>query len=263
MPGRSHPRFDALTVPKASDVLASEVRERILRRVHRGHGAAAGASTRRADGAEPRHGTGGAADSRGGEAAPDQAGPRRRAFVHRPGRESLASTVQLVIRGQRIRLEALHETREAIEPTCAALAAVRRTDRDLAELDAAQRDLVEAGDDIPRFLRANIDWHSAVARASDNELLIGFMSALAVDLRRHEPRTVHGRRDPLDHRPRAREDHRRDPRPGRPGGDAAHGAPRVRIRRRGRAGGPAGPGGTVRAHGGLTPASPRRASPDH
>jgi DNA-binding FadR family transcriptional regulator len=84
-----------------------------------------------------------------------------------------------VIRGQRIRLEALHETREAIEPTCAALAARRWSADDLAELDAAQVDLVEAGDDIPRFLRANIRWHSAVARAGDNELLIGFMSALS------------------------------------------------------------------------------------
>ncbi|MER5660291.1 FadR/GntR family transcriptional regulator [Streptomyces mirabilis] len=180
MPGRSHPRFDALTVPKASDVLASEVRERILsgeftegmalppeRQLVEQTGLSR-ATVREAlrileveKLLQIRPGRGGGA------------------FVHRPGRESLASTVQLVIRGQRIRLEALHETREAIEPTCAALAAVRRTDRDLAELDAAQRDLVEAGDDIPRFLRANIDWHSAVARASDNELLIGFMSALS------------------------------------------------------------------------------------
>ncbi|HSA50934.1 MAG TPA: FCD domain-containing protein [Yinghuangia sp.] len=169
-----------LSVPKASDVLAAEVRERILsgefsegtalppeRQLVEQTGLSR-ATVREAlrileveQLLEIRPGRGGGA------------------FVHRPNRESLASTVQLVIRGQQIRLDALHETREAIEPTCAALAAERRTDLDLAALDAAHAELVEAGDDIPRFLRANIRWHNAVARAGDNELLIGFMSALS------------------------------------------------------------------------------------
>lgn len=35
------------------------------------------------------------------------------------------------------------------------------------------------GDDVPRFLRANVRWHTAVAKAGDNELLIGFMTALS------------------------------------------------------------------------------------
>lgn len=101
------------------------------------------------------------------------------AFVHRPGRESLASTVRLVIRGQQIRLDALHETREAIEPACAALAARRRTEDNMADLDSAHAELADAGDDVARFLRANIRWHNAVAKAGDNELLIGFLAALS------------------------------------------------------------------------------------
>jgi DNA-binding FadR family transcriptional regulator len=180
MSDESRPRFDALTVPKASDVLAAEVRERILsgeltegtalppeRQLVEQTGLSR-ATVREAlrileveKLLRIRPGRGGGA------------------FVHRPNRDSVASTVRLVIRGQQIRLEALHETREAIEPTCAALAAKRRTDRDLADLDSAHADLVGAGDDIPRFLRANIRWHAAVARAGDNELLIGFMSALS------------------------------------------------------------------------------------
>ncbi|GGK59902.1 FadR/GntR family transcriptional regulator [Streptomyces flaveus] len=176
------PRFTALTVPKAADVLAADVRERIL------------------SGELPE-----------GSALPperqlvEQTGLSRAtvrealrilevekllrirpgrgggAFVHRPDRESLASTVQLVIRGQQIRLDALHETREAVEPACAALAASRRTELDLAELDSVHSELVDAGaaGDVPRFLRANVRWHTIVARASGNELLIGFMSALS------------------------------------------------------------------------------------
>ncbi|WP_330293215.1 FadR/GntR family transcriptional regulator [Streptomyces sp. NBC_00576] len=176
----SDPRFDVVRVPKASDVLAAEVRERILsgeftegmalppeRQLVEQTGLSR-ATVREALRILEVERLVRIRPGRGGGA-----------FVHRPGHESVANTVRLVIRGQQIRLEALHETREAIEPTCAALAAKRRTAADLAELDAAHAELVTADDDIPRFLRANVRWHTAVAKAGDNELLIGFMTALS------------------------------------------------------------------------------------
>lgn len=174
------PRFEPLTIPKASDVLAAEVRERIFsgelaegtalppeRQLVEQTGLSR-ATVREALRVLEVENLLHIRPGRGGGA-----------FVHRPDHRSLANTVRLVIRGQRIRLESLHQTREAIEPTCAALAARHRTGEDLAELDTANSDLVEAGADIPRFLRANIRWHSAVAKAGGNELLIGFMSALS------------------------------------------------------------------------------------
>lgn len=176
----SDPRFDVVRVPKASDVLAGEVRERILsgeftegmalppeRQLVEQTGLSR-ATVREALRILEVERLVRIRPGRGGGA-----------FVHRPGHESVANTVRLVIRGQQIRLEALHETREAIEPTCAGLAAKRRTVADLAELDAAHAELVSADDDIPRFLRANVRWHTAVAKAGDNELLIGFMTALS------------------------------------------------------------------------------------
>ncbi|MEU6541171.1 FCD domain-containing protein [Streptomyces sp. NPDC047000] len=174
------PRFGPLTVPKASDVLAGEVRERILSGEF-GEGTALPPERRLVEQTGLSRATVREAlrileVERLVEIRPGRGGG---AFVHRPGRESLADTVRLVIRGQRIRLEALHETREAIEPACAALAARRRTEQDLADLEAAHTELVEAGDDVPRFLRANIQWHNAVAKAGDNELLIGFLAALS------------------------------------------------------------------------------------
>ncbi|MBA2947869.1 FadR family transcriptional regulator [Streptomyces sp. PSKA28] len=169
-----------MSVPKASDVLAAEVRERILsgefpegmplppeRQLVEQTGLSR-ATVREALRILEVERLLRIRPGRGGGA-----------FVHRPDHQSLASTVQLVIRGQQIRLDALHETREAMEPACAALAAGRRTDHDLVEMDAAHTELVEAGEDIPQFLRANVRWHTAVARASGNELLIGFMSALS------------------------------------------------------------------------------------
>ncbi|WP_372477334.1 FadR/GntR family transcriptional regulator [Nocardia australiensis] len=101
------------------------------------------------------------------------------AFVQQPGGDAVASSVSLLIRGQQLRLTDLLETREAIEPACAALAAKYRTDADIATLDAANALLGDLDIPLEQFLQANVDWHLAVAIASHNELLTGFMTALS------------------------------------------------------------------------------------
>lgn len=107
-----------------------------------------------------------------------KAGRAGGAFVRRPGSESMAQSVGLVIRGRQLRLAALLETREAMEPFCAQLAALNRTPNDLIALDAANDALAASGTDLPAFLKANVDFHIAVATASHNELLSGLMIAL-------------------------------------------------------------------------------------
>ncbi|HKP08805.1 MAG TPA: FCD domain-containing protein [Microbacterium sp.] len=88
------------------------------------------------------------------------------AFIQRPGELAMANTVEDIIRGREIRRSALLETRRAIEPFCARLAVRTRTDEQLEELQAA----------IPTV---NGEWHIAVARASNNALLSGLMLALS------------------------------------------------------------------------------------
>jgi len=100
------------------------------------------------------------------------------AFVYRPDKESVADSVRLLIRGRQIRIPALLETREAIEPYCAQLAAKHRTDEDLERLDQANADIAADGT-LAAFLQANVDWHIAVAVASHNELLTGIVLALS------------------------------------------------------------------------------------
>jgi GntR family transcriptional regulator, transcriptional repressor for pyruvate dehydrogenase complex len=97
------------------------------------------------------------------------------AFVQRPDGDSVANSVSLLIRGRQIRLL---EAREGVEPVCARLAAKYRTDEDLARLDAANVAIAADGP-LEDFLQANVDWHVAVAAASHNELLTGFMAALS------------------------------------------------------------------------------------
>ncbi len=111
------------------------------------------------------------------------------AFVYRPGKESVADSVRLLIRGRQIRIPALLETREAIEPYCAQLAAKHRTDDDLERLDKAN-EAIAADGTLADFLHANVDWHVAVAVASHNELLAGFMLALSRSI--YEATDTHG-----------------------------------------------------------------------
>ena len=176
---RSTIQLSPMDVPKASDVLANELRERILSGVY----------------------------PEGTPLPPERelvvqtrmsrttvrealrilevqglirikAGRAGGAFVQRPGEESVAKTLDLLIRGRQIRLASVHETREAIEPSCARLAAANRTSADLSRLEAAN-DALPASDSIEEFLQANVDWHVAVATASHNEILTGVMLALS------------------------------------------------------------------------------------
>ncbi|GLZ48131.1 GntR family transcriptional regulator [Actinomycetospora sp. NBRC 106375] len=172
-------RLSPMEVPKASDVLANELRERIL------------------SGEYPE----------GTPLPPERelvvqtrmsrttvrealrilevqglirikAGRAGGAFVQHPGEESVADSLELLIRGRRLRLASVHETREAIEPSCARLAAQHRTADDLRALTAAN-ETIAASASLEEFLQANVDWHVAVATAGHNEILTGIMMALS------------------------------------------------------------------------------------
>lgn len=102
--------------------------------------------------------------------------------VCRPSRESLERSVSLFIRGQRVRPQDLLQTREALETVVARMAAEHRDGADLASLNELHRQLVAAVGDHPRFLKVNLAWHLAVAKASHNELLAGFINAISHEI---------------------------------------------------------------------------------
>jgi DNA-binding FadR family transcriptional regulator len=107
-----------------------------------------------------------------------KAGRAGGAFVQQPGEESVANSLDLLIRGRQIRLASVHETRGAIEPACARLAALHRTPGDLRRLETANEAIAASGS-LEEFLEANVDWHVGVATASHNEILTGVMIALS------------------------------------------------------------------------------------
>jgi len=173
-------RLAPMKVPKASDVLAHELRERILSgEFAEGTGlpaerdlvAQTGMSRTTVREALRILEVQGLIRIRTGRSGG--------AFVQQPGEDAMASTVNMLIRGRQLHLADLLQTREAIEPYCAGLAAENRTDDDLRTLDEAVVLIDRAGDRLADFLEANVEWHVAVARASHNEILAGLMVALS------------------------------------------------------------------------------------
>ena len=173
------PVLSPMHVPKASDVLAQELRERIL------------CGDFPVDTALPSERTL-VAQTRLSRTTVHEAlrvlevqglleirsGRAGGAYVKSPGQDSVANSVSLLIRGRHIGMARLLETRVVMEPSCAEMAARHRS---VADLDALERanDGLAAGGSLDDFLAANIDWHVAVARASGNEILGGFLQALS------------------------------------------------------------------------------------
>lgn len=100
-------------------------------------------------------------------------------MVCQPSRDTIVKTVNLYITSRKTRISSLVEARAAIEPTAALLAARNRTEDDLETIKQLHEHLVENLDDVDEYLRANIDWHTAIVNASHNDLLIAFMESIA------------------------------------------------------------------------------------
>jgi GntR family transcriptional repressor for pyruvate dehydrogenase complex len=171
-----------ISVPKAADVLADQLREQILKgelpagtdlpkeRELREKAGLSRATVREALRILEGEGLIATRIGRNGGSA-----------VARPTSATIERSVGIFIRSQRIRLEAVLETRAAIEPSSARYAALHRTDEDLVELDRCHAELerASAANDVPAYVKANLEWHVQVVRASHNELLIAFISAVS------------------------------------------------------------------------------------
>ena len=91
-----------------------------------------------------------------------------------------AASVALARRLASAETQDVLEVRRALDLTAASLAAVRRTDADVANLRATydrRCDVARSGD-VRAFAAADIDFHRAVAAASHNALLVDLYGAL-------------------------------------------------------------------------------------
>src|ERR1700716_3221560 len=137
-PTRSSVVLTPVDVPKASDVLARELRERILSG-ELTEGTALPAERELVKQTQMSRATVREALRilEVQNLVRVRAGRAGGAFVQRPTTKSMANSVTMLIRGRHIKLVDLMETREALEPFCAELAARNRTDDGLPDLDRA------------------------------------------------------------------------------------------------------------------------------
>lgn len=95
-----------------------------------------------------------------------------------PGRANLSRSVEIFMRGSGVPPSALLECRAAIEPMLARLAALHRTEEELAQMEDVQQKFARAQADLPLFRTLNYDWHRQIAHCSRNEPLIALMDAI-------------------------------------------------------------------------------------
>lgn len=169
-----------LKVPKASDVLADELRRQILNGdlpegtalpVERDLAVSSGLSRTAVREALRILEIEGLVQTRPGRAGGS--------FVQRPDSSSMSRSVGAFVAGRKVKFRALLEVREALEPAGAELAATHRDDADLAELDLACDRLEASFDDVPGFLLRNLEWHVIVVSASHNDLMDAFIRSLS------------------------------------------------------------------------------------
>ncbi|MEN2738673.1 FadR/GntR family transcriptional regulator [Microbacterium sp. X-17] len=96
-----------------------------------------------------------------------------------PGKDLVTNSLNQFVRGRRIPLRTLNETREVLEPALARLAASYRTEEDLERIKLLHQELVDAAANFQRFSKLNIKWHNAVAQASGNDLLSAVLEAIS------------------------------------------------------------------------------------
>lgn len=93
----------------------------------------------------------------------------------------LKRALDLFIRGQQVPISVLAETIQAFAPTLAELAARHRTDEDIATMEEMLAKLDEVNDSRS-FVKRNIEWHLAVARASHNPVLVSIYQVIGPGL---------------------------------------------------------------------------------
>ena len=99
-------------------------------------------------------------------------------FVRRPDASTFERSLQSLVSGRALRFHSLLEAREGLEPVAARLAAMHRTDEDLASLEARGQALAAAVGDVSTFLQRNVEWHLAVGAASHNEIIEAVVNSL-------------------------------------------------------------------------------------
>jgi GntR family transcriptional repressor for pyruvate dehydrogenase complex len=121
--------------------------------------------------------------------------PGRGTFVIDSTSLAVRDSIDMLIKiGRMDGITALVEVREILEPGIAALAATRATSDQIATMQEAVDTMENAMGDPHTFVEADLDFHLALAQATNNALIPALLDSLADLLREHRMRaaTVEG-----------------------------------------------------------------------
>ena len=111
-------------------------------------------------------------------------------IVHHPGAATLSRSIGMLVKSNKMTTHGLVEFRELLEPSCAGLAAARRSEHDLVELEHCNEqmatciDLIEHGESRRNeLIEINARWHIAVATSTHNPLVAQMISSTESTLR--------------------------------------------------------------------------------
>lgn len=110
----------------------------------------------------------------------------RGTFVRHPGEADLADALvrQLQLSGREpdLTVDHLYQARQAIETSAAALAAQRATPDMTATLDRLLQAMVDSGGDAAAYTAADVGFHVAVARATENPIFPALLAPIATTI---------------------------------------------------------------------------------
>lgn len=103
------------------------------------------------------------------------------ATVRQPSAATVSESVHLFLRtgGSELTYPKVHEIRRVLEIEIAGLAAERRTTDDLAHLEAILDEMSAIGEDRERFAESDVNFHAALADATQNELFSLLLDSIA------------------------------------------------------------------------------------
>lgn len=110
-----------------------------------------------------------------------EVGVGRGTVVRAPSAESAALSMKLLLRMQAggADLDKVIEVRRVLEVEIAGLAAARRTDHDLRELDSVLDRADRHRNDPDAFIKEDVGFHARLAEATHNELFVMLLASLA------------------------------------------------------------------------------------
>ena len=117
--------------------------------------------------------------------------PGRGTFVIDSTSMAVRHSIDLLIKvGRKDGLTALVEVREILEPEIAALAANRATEEQIATMQETVIAMDKAMQDPNTFIEADLDFHLALAQATNNALIPALIDSLVDLLREHRMRAA-------------------------------------------------------------------------